>query len=93
MKVIVDVDACPRAVLAACLTTGRDYGIQVWTVASFNHNITSDRHIVVGDAPQEADMKVLNLADRGDVAVTQDWFLLCPESAVYKPFLLFCEAL
>lgn len=75
MKIIVDADACPRAVLAACLVAGRDYGLQVWTVASFNHNIISDRHIVVGDAPQEADMKVLNLAERGDVAVTQDWGL------------------
>jgi len=75
MKIIVDADACPREVLAACLATGQTYGIQVWTVASFNHNITSDRHIIVGNAPQEADMKVLNIAERGDVAVTQDWGL------------------
>lgn len=75
MKIIVDADACPREVLASCFTIGETYGIQVWTVASFNHNITSDRHIIVGNAPQEADLKVLNIAERGDVAVTQDWGL------------------
>jgi len=95
MKIIVDADACPREVLATCLTTGRDYGIQVWTVASFNHKIISDNHIVVGDAPQEADMRLLNMTERGDVAVTQDWglaamllgkgaFCLSPDGREYK---------
>jgi uncharacterized protein len=74
-KIIIDADACPRPVLSACLREGHAFGLPVWTVASFNHNIQSDQHFVVGDAPQEADMKVLNLAERGDVAVTQDWGL------------------
>ena len=47
----------------------------IWTVASFNHNIESDHHIVVGNASQEADLKVMNLTVAGDVAVTQDWGL------------------
>lgn len=95
MKIIVDADACPKAVLAACLKAGREHGLPVWTVASFNHNIISDHHIIVGDAPQEADMKVVNLTVRGDVAVTQDWglaamllgkgvFCLSPAGREYK---------
>jgi uncharacterized protein len=75
MKIIIDADACPRPVLFACLREGEALGLPVWTVASFNHNIESDKHVIVGNAPQEADMKVLNLAERGDVAVTQDWGL------------------
>ncbi|KGP74800.1 hypothetical protein JT05_13760 [Desulfosporosinus sp. Tol-M] len=75
MKIIVDADACPRAVLQICLRIARDYAIPVWTVASFNHNIKSDHHVVVGNASQEADIRVMNLALEGDVAVTQDWGL------------------
>ncbi|EEG76821.1 YaiI/YqxD family protein [Dethiobacter alkaliphilus] len=75
MKILIDADACPKPVLAACKRAGKKYGLPVWTVASFNHNIESDHHVVVGDSSQEADIKVLNLTDPGDVVVTQDWGL------------------
>ena len=75
MKIIIDADACPKPVLSACLKASREYVIPVWTVASFNHQIESDRHIVVGDVSQETDIKVLNLAQAGDLAITQDWGL------------------
>jgi uncharacterized protein YaiI (UPF0178 family) len=47
----------------------------VWTVANFNHDIESDHPIVVGDDFQEADMKVMNLTEAGDVVITGDWGL------------------
>jgi len=75
MKIIVDADACPKAVLQICIKVALGYDIPVWTVASFNHNIESDHHVVVGNASQEADIRVMNLAQAGDVAVTQDWGL------------------
>jgi hypothetical protein len=75
MKILVDADACPRSVLKICMGVGRKYGIPVWTVASFNHRIESDHHVVVGDDFQEADMKIMNLAEPGDVVVTGDWGL------------------
>ena len=75
MKIIVDADACPRAVLQICIRVAGDFTLPVWTVASFNHNIESDHHVVVGNASQEADIRVMNLAQAGDVAVTQDWGL------------------
>ena len=75
MKILVDADACPKKVLQICITLGAQYAVQVWTVASFNHNIISDYHVVVGDNDQETDIKVLNLADTGDVVITQDWGL------------------
>lgn len=75
MKIIIDADACPKNVLAICRTVGSQEQVQVWTVASFNHRITSDQHFVVGNAPQETDIKVLNLAQKGDLVVTQDWGL------------------
>jgi len=44
-------------------------------VASFNHRIESDHPIVVGDGFQEADIKIVNLTETGDVVVTADWGL------------------
>ncbi len=75
MKILIDADACPRSVLQICMRLGQEYDIPVWTVASFNHDIESDHPIVVGDDFQEADMKIMNLTEAGDVVVTGDWGL------------------
>ena len=75
MKILVDADACPKSVLHLCMNLGEKHSIPVWTVASFRHNIDSDHHVVVGDDPQEADIRIINLTDQGDVVVTQDWGL------------------
>jgi hypothetical protein len=75
MKIIIDADACPKNVLQICLKQGRKYSVPVWTVASFNHEISSDHHIVVGNSSQEADLKVMNLTEAGDIVVTQDFGL------------------
>ena len=75
MKVLIDADACPRSVLQICIRLGRTYDIPVWTVASFNHVISSDHPIVVGDDFQEADVKIMNLTKAGDVVITGDWGL------------------
>jgi uncharacterized protein YaiI (UPF0178 family) len=75
MKILVDADACPRSVLKICMGLGRKYNIPVWTVASFNHDIESDHPVVVGDDSQEADLKIMNLAEAGDAVITGDWGL------------------
>ncbi len=75
MKILVDADACPRSVLKICMGLGRKYDIPVWTVASFNHDIESDYPIVVGNDFQEADLKIMNLVESGDVVITGDWGL------------------
>jgi uncharacterized protein YaiI (UPF0178 family) len=71
----VDADACPKTVLQICLRIGHKFDVAVWTIASFNHNIKSDYHVIVGNAAQEADLKILNIAQKDDVIVTQDWGL------------------
>lgn len=75
MKLLIDADACPKTVLQVCIRLGGKYRIPVWTVASFNHNIESDHHVMVGSASQETDIKLINLTDPGDIVVTQDWGL------------------
>lgn len=75
VKILVDADACPKDALQTCLLLGNKYSISVCTVASFNHSIQSDHHVVVGCGSQEADIKLMNLTEAGDVVVTQDWGL------------------
>jgi uncharacterized protein YaiI (UPF0178 family) len=75
MKILVDADACPKSVLRICRDVGRRHDLPVWTVASFNHNIESDHHILVGGDPQETDIKILNVTEPGDVVISQDWGL------------------
>jgi len=75
MKILIDADACPRSVLQTCIRLGRTYDIPVWTVASFNHDVASDHPIVVGNDSQEADMKIMNITEAGDVVITGDWGL------------------
>ncbi len=75
MKLIIDADACPREVLNLCAAVCQTRKIDLVTVASFNHNVKSSHHIVVGNASQEADIKIVNLTVTGDIVVTQDWGL------------------
>ncbi|MDD4170070.1 MAG: DUF188 domain-containing protein [Desulfotomaculaceae bacterium] len=75
MKIIIDADAAPKSVLEICRQVSRQFAVPVVTVASFNHRIESEHHIMVGDASQEADIQVANQARRGDIVVTQDWGL------------------
>ena len=75
MKIIIDADSCPKNSLLYTIQSGKREGIHVVTVASYNHNIESDRHITVGDSSQEADIKVKNLTEAGDLVITQDWGL------------------
>ncbi|MTI81837.1 MAG: YaiI/YqxD family protein [Firmicutes bacterium] len=75
MKIIVDADACPKNVLQVCKQLAEKHSLELWTVASFNHNIKSEHHIMVGNASQEADMRIVNLCSKGDIVVTQDWGL------------------
>lgn len=75
MKILVDADACPKSVLQICTRMSQQYVVPVWTVASYNHNIVSDNHVVVGAAAQETDIKIINLTESGDIIITQDWGL------------------
>ncbi|AEF93740.1 UPF0178 protein yaiI [Desulfotomaculum nigrificans CO-1-SRB] len=75
LKIIVDADACPKSVLTICRELSAEFHRELWTVASFNHNIDSPHHITVGNSSQEADIRVANLTRPGDVVVTQDWGL------------------
>nr|WP_238442592.1 YaiI/YqxD family protein [Desulforamulus reducens] len=75
MKVIIDADACPKSVMSITQRVCQVHDIELWTVASFNHQINSEHHITVGNASQEADIQILNLTQKNDIVITQDWGL------------------
>ena len=95
-RVIVDGDACPRKVKAITAQVAERYGWEMIIIASFKHNIEEDcRRVTVGDEPQAADFAVINMAQKGDIVVTQDWGLaavvlekgagaLSPHGTVYR---------
>ena len=89
MKIIVDADACPKGVLQYTIKSGQIHNIEVITVANYNHNINSDKHIVVGGDSQEADIKIINLTEPGDIIITQDWglagLILAKNAAAISP--------
>ena len=75
MKIIIDADACPKPVLEICKSVGKKYNIEIYTVASFDHNIDNQQHITVDKNSQEADLKIINMTKPGDLVITQDWGL------------------
>ncbi len=74
-RIIVDADACPRTVLDICHRVAEEKGLSVVTVASFDHEIVSECHIMVDAGPEAADLRIMNIVMDGDVVVSQDWGL------------------
>lgn len=74
-RVLIDADACPKACLQIIHKLALVYDLNVITVASFNHRIDHDHHLVVGNEAQAADIAIMNQVRTGDLVVTQDWGL------------------
>lgn len=75
-KVIVDADACP--VKAEIIKAAGIYGVSVWMVASFDHQLSpcdGVRVIQVDRSDQSVDMYIANQLSPQDVLVTQDFGL------------------
>lgn len=78
MKVIIDADACPVKDIVTKET--EDKNIEVTLVSSLSHfsprELASHVKAVYVDAgPDAADYKIVQLAEAGDVIVTQDYGL------------------
>ena len=74
-RVIVDADACPQGAMGVLRRLKPNCRYRLLTVASFRHQLGGDDHITVGDAPDEADLKIAGLVRKGDIVVTQDFGL------------------
>ncbi|WP_010529195.1 YaiI/YqxD family protein [Lentibacillus jeotgali] len=78
MKVYVDADACP--VKKTIITIAQDFNVPVVLVKSFSHFSHDDEQpgveIIYVDAGAEAaDYRIMQLAQQGDIIITQDYGL------------------
>ena len=75
MKIIVDADACPVTRIAE--DVAKKYNIPCTLVCDTSHQLDSDYSVVftVSKGADSADYKIVNLIDKGDVVVTQDYGL------------------
>ena len=73
MTVYVDADACPVTRIAERIA--KDHGIPVILLCDTNHQLTSDYSTVnvIGAGADAVDIALINLCQRGDIVVTQDY--------------------
>lgn len=74
LKIIVDADAQPAK--EAILRAAKKHNVKTVFVMSTSHfsdkNSGADEVIMVDNRKQEADIKIMNISQRGDIAITQD---------------------
>jgi hypothetical protein len=78
MKILVDADACPVKDLIVNLVVDGNYQlIMVSSIAHWSDKLDNDliKYIIVDNIPEAADMKIVNLSEKGDIVVTQDYGL------------------
>ena len=76
MTIYVDADACP--VTRIVETLARKHGISVVLLCDTNHQLTSDYSTVkvikvIGSGSDAVDIALINLCQKGDIVVTQDY--------------------
>ena len=73
MKIYIDADACPVTRIAE--RVAREQGIPVVLLCDTNHVLTSDYSEikVIGAGADAVDIALINLFQRGDIVVTQDY--------------------
>ena len=73
MKIYVDADACPVTRIAERVAEER--GIPVVLLCDTNHVLNSDYSEirVIGAGADAVDIALINLCQRGDIVVTQDY--------------------
>ncbi len=94
MRILVDADACP--VRREILEVATAAGIPVIQVADSNHNIAGEWVVTVDPGKDSADLRLINLAQPGDLVITQDYgvaalalgkgaFAMDPQGMRYTP--------
>ena len=73
MKIYVDADACPVTRIAEHVV--KEHGIPVVLLCDTNHVLSSDYSEirVIGARADAVDIALINLCQRGDIVVTQDY--------------------
>jgi uncharacterized protein YaiI (UPF0178 family) len=75
MKILVDADACPRAVKEILFRAVQRRGIRTVLVANQYVRVPLSEHLdslCVPEGPDEADDRIVELAEAGDLVITGD---------------------
>ena len=72
-KILVDADACP--VKGIIEKTAKQYAISVTMLIDTSHELASvySTIITIGRGKDAVDMALINMTDKGDIVVTQDY--------------------
>lgn len=75
MKIYIDADGCP--VVDITIRLAKKYHTECTAICDTSHRIERDgvRTIVVDKGADSADIRLVNLLEKGDIAVTQDYGL------------------
>ena len=73
MQIYVDADACP--VIAIIENKAQKYNVAVTLLCDTNHVLTSaySEVVVVGAGADAVDYKLINICQKGDIVVSQDY--------------------
>lgn len=72
MRILIDADGCP--VVKESVRIAKEHGLECVIVADTAHRFESDyaKVICVDQGADSADLKIVNLCEKGDVVITQD---------------------
>lgn len=75
MKILVDADGCP--VVDSTVALARQYGVRCLLVCDTAHRLEKDgaETLIVSKGADSVDFALVNLAQPGDIVVTQDYGL------------------
>lgn len=75
MKILIDADGCP--VVKTAVSIAKKHGIPITLVCDTAHEFSSEyaQVITVEKGADSADFKLVNMAENGDIVVTQDYGL------------------
>ena len=76
MRIVIDADACPKAVKNICLELAKKYGLKVTMVIDDAHVLSGDfETIIVGKDKDAVDHKIVEISHENDILITQDYGL------------------
>ncbi len=76
MRIIVDADACPKAVKKICEEKGIKYDIEVIMVVDDAHELQGEFKVIqVSQGNDSVDYMITTMSQEGDIIITQDYGL------------------
>lgn len=76
MRIIIDGDACPQNVKKICEKVAKKYSVDLKIVVDMDHFLDSDFEVIVVEKGRDAvDFKIVQIFQRNDILITQDYGL------------------